>query len=236
MSAVTTPTINPDVLSLTSIKNTYPNYLMGNIIGPYYMHDPIMPVLKAQFGVVTPENAMKPASLIGTSASSHDVADLNFTEADTELQSAIDNGLKVHGHTLVWEGQSIPWLNNAKISDSDSTPSNPGLTADGAYANMNAYINTVLKHFDGKFNASTQNIISWDVVNEAMGSVRDSSLSPTDWHSYLKSTPWLKATDANYVEQAFKYARAKSLITTSCCTTTTIAWTTRIRLRQFATW
>ncbi|MCK9857505.1 endo-1,4-beta-xylanase [Paenibacillus sp. ATY16] len=209
MSAVTTPTINPDVLSLQSIKNTYPDYLMGNIIGPYYMHDPIMPVLKAQFGVVTPENAMKPASLIGTSASTHDVADLNFTEADTELQSAIDNGLKVHGHTLVWEGQSIPWLNNAKISDSDSTPSNPGLTADGAYANMNAYINTVLKHFDGKFNASTQNIISWDVVNEAMGgSVRDSSLSPTDWHSYLKSTPWLKATDANYVEQAFKYARA----------------------------
>ncbi|QHW33615.1 hypothetical protein GZH47_24330 [Paenibacillus rhizovicinus] len=209
VSAATKPTINPDVLDLPSIKANYPDYLMGSIIGPYYMQDPIMPVLKAQFGVVTPENAMKPASLIGTSAATHKVADLSYNEADTELQSAIDNGLKIHGHTLVWEGQSIPWLNNDKTSDSDSTPSNPGLTADQAYANMNAYINAVLTHFDGKFNASTQNIISWDVVNEAMaGSVRDSSLSPTDWHSYLKSTPWLKATDANYVEQAFKDARA----------------------------
>ncbi|RUS47046.1 endo-1,4-beta-xylanase [Cohnella sp. AR92] len=209
INAATTPTLNPDVLNLPSIKNTYPNYLMGSIIGPYYMQDPILSVLKAQFGVVTPENATKPASLIGTSASTHNVADLSFTEADAELQSAIDNGLKIHGHTLVWEGQSIPWLNNAKNSDSDPTPSNPGLTAAGAYANMNDYINAVLKHFDGKFNASTQNIISWDVVNEAMGgAVRDSSLSPTDWRSYLKATPWLKATDDNYVEQAFKYARA----------------------------
>lgn len=208
-SAATTPTINPDVLKLPSIKDTYPNYLMGSIIGPYYMQDSIMPVLKAQFGVVTSENAMKPASLIGTSASTHNVADLSFNEADKEVQSAIDNGLKVHGHTLVWEGQSIPWLNNAKTSDSDSTPSNPGLTAAGAYENMNAYINAVLTHFGRKFNASTQNIISWDVVNEAFsGSVRDSSLDPKDWHSYLKATPWLKATDENYVEQAFKYARA----------------------------
>ncbi|REE69690.1 GH35 family endo-1,4-beta-xylanase [Paenibacillus taihuensis] len=209
IGGATTPTTNPDVLSLPSIKNTYPNYLMGSIIGPYYMQDPIMSVLKAQFGVVTPENATKPASLIGTSASTHNVADLSFNEADTELQSAIDNGLKIHGHTLVWEGQSIPWLNNAKISDSDPTLSNPGLTAAGAYANMNDYINAVLTHFDGKFNASTQNIISWDVVNEAFGgTVRDSSLDPKDWHSYLKATPWLKATDDNYVEQAFKDARA----------------------------
>ncbi|GMK41731.1 hypothetical protein PCCS19_47880 [Paenibacillus sp. CCS19] len=208
-AVTTTPTINPDVLKLPSIKDTYPDYLMGNIIGPYYMQDSIMPVLKAQFGVVTSENAMKPASLIGTSASTHDVKDLNFNQADKEVQSAIDNGLKVHGHTLVWESQSIPWLNNDKTSSSDSTPSNPGLTADGAYANMNAYINAVLTHFDGKYNASTQNIISWDVVNEAFsGSVRDSKLDPTDWHSYLKNTPWLKATDENYVEQAFKYARA----------------------------
>ncbi|MBD3918592.1 endo-1,4-beta-xylanase [Paenibacillus sp. PR3] len=208
-AGTTTPTLNPDVLSLPSIKNTYPNYLMGSIIGPYYMQNSIMPVIKAQFGVVTSENAMKPASLIGTSASTHNVADLSFNAADTEVQSAINNGLKVHGHTLVWEGQSIPWLNNARISDSDPTPSNPGLTAAGAYANMNDYINAVLKHFDGKFNASTQNIISWDVVNEAFsGNVRDSSLSRTDWHSYLKATPWLKATDDNYVEQAFKYARA----------------------------
>lgn len=208
-SAATTPTLNPDVLSLPSIKNTYPNYLMGSIIGPYYMQDPIMSVMKAQFGVVTPENATKPASLIGTSASTHNVADLSYTEADKELQSAIDNGLKIHGHTLVWQGQSIPWLNNDKISDSDPTPSNPGLTAAGAYKNMNDYINAVLTHFDGKFNASTQNIVSWDVVNEAMaGTVRDSSLDPKDWHSYLKSVPWLKATDDNYVEQAFKDARA----------------------------
>ncbi|MFD0693671.1 endo-1,4-beta-xylanase [Paenibacillus sp. GCM10027628] len=208
-SAATTPPLNPNVLTLPSIKNTYPNYLMGSIIGPYYMQNPIMSVLKAQFGVVTPENATKPASLIGTSASTHNVADLSFNEADTELQSAVDNGLKIHGHTLVWQGQSIPWLNNDVTSSTDSTPSNPGLTAAGAYANMNDYINAVLKHFDGKFNASTQNIISWDVVNEAMaGSVRDSSLSPTDWHSYLKATPWLKATDANYVEQAFIDARA----------------------------
>ncbi|MGO4699476.1 endo-1,4-beta-xylanase [Paenibacillus sp. 2TAB26] len=56
----------------------------------------------------------------------------------------------------------------AEISDSDLTPSNPGLTAAGAYTNMKDYINAVLTHFS-KFNkSSTQNIISWDVVNEVM--------------------------------------------------------------------
>ncbi|REE80157.1 GH35 family endo-1,4-beta-xylanase [Paenibacillus taihuensis] len=202
---------NPDIALLDKIKASpiYSGYLMGNIINPAFMNDPFMSVLKSQFSVVTPENALKPSSLIGTSDKTKSVEQLNFTEADTELQSAIDNGLLIHGHTLVWHDQSIPWLNNDKISDSDSTLSNPGLTAAGAYANMNDYIKAVLTHFDGKFNASTQNIISWDVVNEAMGNtVRNSNLDPKDWHSYLKSTPWLAATDVNYVEQAFKDARA----------------------------
>ncbi|MGO4348930.1 endo-1,4-beta-xylanase [Paenibacillus sp. MCAF9] len=80
----------------------------------------------------------------------------------------MDNDLKIHGHTLVWESQSIPWLNNAKISESDLTPSNPGLTEAGTYTNMNDYINVVLTHFSKLNKRSTQNIISWDVVKKAM--------------------------------------------------------------------
>ncbi|RKP54997.1 hypothetical protein D7Z26_07125 [Cohnella endophytica] len=80
------------------------------------MQDPILSVLKVQFGVETPENATKPDSLKGNSAASKNVADLSFTETDAEIQSAIDNDLEIHGHTLVWESQSIPWLNNYFLS------------------------------------------------------------------------------------------------------------------------
>ncbi|MBO9600038.1 MAG: endo-1,4-beta-xylanase [Cohnella sp.] len=210
ISAPTAPAYNPDVLDLPSIKATapYTDYLMGAIIGPNYLNDPYMSVLKAQFGVVTPENATKPDSLKGTSPATHNVANLSFTQADAEIQAAIDNGLLVHGHTLVWHSQSIPWLNNDPVSSSDPTPSNPGLTPEQADQNLEDYITAVLNHYKS-FNTVKQNIISWDVVNEAMGgSVRDSSLDPSDWRSYLRNHQWFKILGADYIEKSFRYARA----------------------------
>jgi len=53
-------------------------------------------LLLAQFGVVTPENCMKPAKVQAAEGR------WDFEQADAYVEFANKNGLKVVGHNLVW--------------------------------------------------------------------------------------------------------------------------------------
>ena len=104
-----------------------------------------------EFNIVTCENAMKMDALEPSQNS------FNFGEADQTVSWAQSNGMKVHGHTLVWHNQSPQWIRN--ITNSNSLVSA-----------LNNHIDKVLAHFKGK-------ILVWDVVNEAFednGSYRTS--------------------------------------------------------------
>jgi len=98
-------------------------------------------VANEEFNIVTCENAMKMDALEPSQNS------FNFGEADQTVTWAQNNGIKVHGHTLVWHSQSPSWIQN--IRDRNSLISA-----------MNNHIDKVLAHFKGK-------ILVWDVVNEA---------------------------------------------------------------------
>ncbi|WEG13239.1 endo-1,4-beta-xylanase [Pullulanibacillus sp. KACC 23026] len=182
-------------LSLPSLANTYKDsFLVGNVIEPNQLDTKTTNMFKSYYNVVTPENAMKPASL-STAKGVYD-----FTNADSIVNWAEQNGIAVHGHTLVWYQQSPDWLNK----NSDGTP----LTRSEARQNLHDYITKVAGHFAGK-------VISWDVVNEALDG---GSLPVTNWKDDARKSPWYLAyangadtskgeSGADYIYDAFVYAR-----------------------------
>lgn len=191
--------------NLASIKDKYSSYFMVGNITTY--NDDITHLLdsydsddlfKKHYNVVTAENAMKPNEL-SKSENTYD-----FTAADNLVNWARSNGIKVHGHTLVWHNQSPDWLN-------------VGLTRAEAKTNLKNYIDTVAGHYKGK-------VISWDVVNEAFRNDAE-GFNGTDWRTGLRTgdptldpavSYWYEAyangagageSGADFIYDAFVFAR-----------------------------
>lgn len=203
-SGVTTEVVIPEWdLTLDSLGEAYADhFLIGNIMEPVQTgDDKTTAMFKHHYNVVTSENAMKPVNM--TTAK----GEYKFDQADLLINWAEENGLLVHGHTLVWHSQSAQWL----TMNQDRTP----LTREEAKANMEEYINTVAGRYAGR-------LISWDVVNEAFKT--SVSQVPSNWRDALRKaedsdgSPWYQAyangADASkgedgsdYIYDAFVLAR-----------------------------
>ena len=185
-------------LTLPSLKDTYEDYfLLGNIMEPNNIkYEDTVEMYKHHYNLVSAENSMKPVSL------SPQKGKYNFAGADALVDWANDNGIGVHGHTLVWHSQSCDWVNK----DESGNP----LTRKEARANMEEYISNVAGHFKGR-------VVSWDVVNEAFDG---GSIVPKDWRTVLrkKLSYWYMAYEngadtskgesgADYIYDAFVFAR-----------------------------
>ena len=135
-------------------------------------------LLKAHFNSVTTENEMKFASLEPNEGS------FSYGTADSIVNFATTNKMKVRGHTLVWHSQNPAWLfANA--------------TKETLLARMKKHIQSVVTHFKGK-------VYAWDVVNEAImedGSYRDGN-EPDD----SKKSQWYAILGESYIAEAFKAA------------------------------
>lgn len=105
----------------------------------------------------------------------------DFRASDWLLDFAQNNKLLMRGHTLVWH-QSIPdWFDTY-------------VNAVNAQAVLVEHIRTVVGHYAGKLH-------SWDVVNEV--------LEPNDDRpDGLRKKPWLRLLGPDYIELAFRTARA----------------------------
>lgn len=170
---------------LTPIKTKYQDdFLIGNAVSAADFDGTRLELLKLHHNVVTAENAMKPDATQAVKGT--------FTYADSLVDKAIAAGMKVHGHVLVWHQQTPAWM-----TTSNGSP----LSRDEALANMRTHIQTVMTHYADKYG---NNLISWDVVNEAMN---DNPSNPTNWAAALRTSPWKTAIGNDYVEQAFLAAR-----------------------------
>ncbi|WP_410771292.1 endo-1,4-beta-xylanase [Fontibacillus sp. BL9] len=172
---------------LTPIKNAYQNdFLIGNAITGEDLEGVRLELLKMHHNVVTAGNAMKPDAL------QPEKGEFSFSGAEAMVDKVLAEGMKMHGHVLVWHQQSPAWMNTA-TEQGNTVP----LSRDEALENLRTHIQTVVEHFGDR-------VISWDVVNEAMS---DNPSNPADWESSLRSAPWKTAIGADYVEQAFLAAR-----------------------------
>lgn len=110
-----------------------------------------------------------------------------FTDADAFVSYAKSKNIKVHAHTLVWHSDyQVP-----------AFMKNWSGTASDFLTMLDTHVNTVVTHFK-----ASNNIASWDVVNEALTDATPSSYR-TDSVFHIKS-----GNSAVYIERAFKAARA----------------------------
>jgi len=127
-------------------------------------------VLAREFNLLTTENAMK-WSLIQPEQYRYD-----WAGADELVNFAIANGMKVRGHTLVWQQQMPDWLKYQDWSREEL------LTI------MKEHITNVMGRYRGRVDI-------WDVVNEAIIQ-KDVIVTPF----------WSKLLGTDYIDLAFQMA------------------------------
>ena len=148
-----------------------------------------------QFGIFTPGNELKPDSVLNVSesrklAKEDDTAvAVHFFSAKPLLDYCAQNGLKVHGHVLVWHSQTPEAFFHVGYD-----PAAPYVSREVMLARLDNYIRLIMEFMAENYPGL---IVSWDVVNEA---VDDSS-------GKLRQSNWTKVVGQDFVNRAFEIAR-----------------------------
>src|SRR5205809_3855025 len=119
-------------------------------------------IVSAQFNAITPENALKWASLHPRPGT------YDFAAADQYVAFGERYGMFIVGHTLVWHKQTPQWV----FQDSSGNP----VSRDTLLERLRDHIHTVVGRYRGR-------IRGWDVVNEALN--EDGTLRRTPWLAIL---------------------------------------------------
>jgi endo-1,4-beta-xylanase len=156
-------------------------------------------LVKAQFGLVVPENEMKWMSVHPRPGKDG----YTWTGADDLVAFATANNMTIAGHTLVWHSQTPNWVFEGTHLPPDLPAGREkpadfrGFNLDGPRASreellerMREHILTVVGRYKGK-------VKIWDVVNEAL-----SDGGP----DLLRKSPWSVIIGPDFVEKAFEFA------------------------------
>lgn len=133
-------------------------------------------LLKKHYNSITAENEMKFISVQPVEGQ------FTFDDADTLINFAEENGMKMRGHTLVWHNQTPNWV----FKNEDGSPA----SREKILARMEEHINTVVGRYKGR-------IYCWDVVNEVIEDKTD---------LYLRKSKWLDQVGEDFIAKAFEFA------------------------------
>jgi len=160
------------------LKDYYKKFFpIGVAVRPSDVNSAETKLILNEFNSITPENAMKMGPI-------HPRENFYFwRDADAIVNFAVDNKIKVRGHTLCWHAQTPNWL------FTDSTGNN--VSKEVLLQRLKDHITTVVSRYKGK-------IYAWDVVNEAV----------SDGPEFLRKSKWTDITGEEFIEKAFEYAHA----------------------------
>ena len=183
-------------------------FKFGTVVNPQSIKKiAFQSMIKNDFNSITASNEFKAYSLLAQGPSMNNAQGMpvmNYSQADAIAKFAQENGIKMRAHVLVWDAYMPDWFFRE------------GFRGDGAFVDrdfmlkrLEYYINEVVTHFEENFPGV---IYCWDVVNEAVADGTNecnaddermirTSRSGTTNHFYTVIGP-------DYVEQAFKFARA----------------------------
>lgn len=154
------------------------NYFdVGVAIEPRALDNPTsVALIRRHFNSITAENAMKWESLQPVEGQ------FRFENADRIVNFAQANGMRVHGHTLIWHNQTPAWV---FLHNSQPAPREILLQR------LRNHITTVVTHYRGR-------VQSWDVVNEAID----------DGAGFYRTSQWYNILGEDFIFEAFRAARA----------------------------
>lgn len=166
--------VTEDSLRYQAATN-YPDTRIGTCVATYplAMDRQYAQRLGRDFSNVTPENCMKFQFLQPYQG------DFQFNDADLFVNYALQNGMRIHGHNLVWFDSNPAWLTGGTF------------TAAQVQTIMETHISTVVGRYAGK-------IAAWDVINEPFKGFT------ADHHASI----WFNAMGANYANLALAAAHA----------------------------
>ena len=156
-----------------------------------------MNLIKEQFNILTPENEMKPNDVLDVAASKKLVQEssdetavaVHFDAAKSLLRFAQQNGIKVHGHVLVWHSQTPEAFFHESYDQKK-----PLVTREIMLGRMENYIKGVFEYLDENYPGV---VVSWDVLNEAID----------DGTNWLRNSRWKQIIGEDFPNKAFEFAR-----------------------------
>nr|4HU8_A Chain A, GH10 Xylanase [Globitermes brachycerastes]4HU8_B Chain B, GH10 Xylanase [Globitermes brachycerastes]4HU8_C Chain C, GH10 Xylanase [Globitermes brachycerastes]4HU8_D Chain D, GH10 Xylanase [Globitermes brachycerastes]4HU8_E Chain E, GH10 Xylanase [Globitermes brachycerastes]4HU8_F Chain F, GH10 Xylanase [Globitermes brachycerastes]4HU8_G Chain G, GH10 Xylanase [Globitermes brachycerastes]4HU8_H Chain H, GH10 Xylanase [Globitermes brachycerastes] len=188
VKVITTVKGKEDIEKLPPLKDHFKDYfLIGNIFNNRDVSGSMMDNdwLAHHYAILTPENHMKPSNLTNNRNETTGEITYTFSTADRMVNAAIAEGLKIHGHTLLWHQQIPPWQRSMESAAKDA-----------ALSVMKKYITEVMTHYKGK-------IYSWDVLNEIFPDGRGDN-----WTTAMRpENPWFKSIGSDFVYEAYLAAR-----------------------------
>ncbi len=151
--------------------------LIGNVLSQHQITNlSHVQTLKKEHNYLTPENATKWIHL----QSERGV--FNYSRADSIVEFAQKNNMKVKGHCLVWHSQLPQWVDD--ITD-------PGELR----SVMKTHITEVMGHFKGQ-------VYAWDVVNEAIKTDTDAGVG----NPRMRESVFQRLLGDEYIDMAFRMA------------------------------
>lgn len=176
-------TENIDGQDVPSLKQMYQGYFyIGAAVTTRSLVSPHRELLLNHFNSITAEYQMKLDSLQPFSLNPADDV-YAFERADQIVEFALQNDMRVRGHTLIWAKSTPGWFfygQDEKLLDREVL-----------LRRAEHYVKEVVGHYKGK-------VCCWDVVNEAI----------SDRDGFYKKNLWLETIGEDYIEKAFRWAHA----------------------------
>ena len=193
------PMVIEAVEDLPSLKEIYADKFDFGVAAPQqaFYNNKLTDMILKQYSIVTPENELKPDSVLDVNGS---IKLVNKTEDETQVAVHLDaakplldfakaNGLKVHGHVLIWHSQTPE-----SFFHEGYNAKKPLLSREVMLGRMENYIKAVLETTEAEYPGV---IVSWDVLNEAID----------DTTNKLRNSNWMKTIGEDYPNRAFEFAR-----------------------------
>ena len=192
------PAVIAEAADLPSLKEAYAGKFDIGAAAPgnAFMSKKLIGLMADQFSILTPENELKPDSVLDVSrsrklaAEDETAAAVHFDAAKPLLEYAQKTGTKVHGHVLVWHSQTP----EAFFHEGYDTKK-PLVSREVMLGRLENYIREVLTQTEEMYPGV---IVSWDVVNEA---IDDGT------NQIRKGSKWTQVIGEDFVNYAFEYAR-----------------------------
>jgi endo-1,4-beta-xylanase len=161
------------------LKDYYlPYFSVGVAVGPSNLNGDEAMLIKKHFNSLTAENAMK----MGPIQPREGI--FNWRIADSIVNFAVKNNIKIRGHNLCWHQQTPNWM----FVDKDGKD----VSKEVLLARLKAHITAVVSRYKGK-------IYAWDVVNEAVDD---------DSTKLMRNSKWFQICGEDFIVKAFEYAHA----------------------------